>query len=212
MFGRKRQTIGFSNTPVIAINNTYEAAATAIGFNFESVGNSVGGKTVAVKLHKIRYTPFMQGAPGVLQDLRSAEINILKGLSLIDSEFSLGVEPYELYQDFFDTQAAFGVDVDFFSAWGNAAGTSVDTLNVPIHNATKEVELDILLPLTNINSICYFSMFFGATPAVGNWAFGHGAELTWSYELLSPQDFQTLKFDWQTRSNFQTPVGKLILQ
>jgi hypothetical protein len=204
MFGRKRVTTGLSNTVGINVNTNIEAAATAIGFNFEAVGNSINGKQVVVKLHKIRYSPYFQTASAVTRTFTGAEVNLLKGLTVLDSEFTLS-DTYEAFQDFFDTQAVFGIDQDFAVAFDSGANNNFSL-------QTKEVELEVYLPFTNINAICYYNMSFISVGIPSIVVVGLGAELTWSYEMISPQEYQALKFDWQSRTNYQIPPGKLIVQ
>jgi hypothetical protein len=205
-FGRKRVHTGVSNFFTNSWNSTYEEGRTGIGFNFEAVGNSIGGKTIVAKLHKIRYTPLFQKQNGSVSNINAVSLDFFFGMTVIDRQFFTTFASEEMLINFYSTNSVFGIHHEAFTSWG------VNTADTPARFSTYEVELDMYIPFVNINSIGYYAANMTNPTLPQPSTFYHAAELIWSYELMTPMEYQALKQDWQSKTNLETPIGKLALE
>lgn len=214
MFGKLRQVTGIGDVVTQNVNGVYERWQSAIGFNFEGVGQYVKGKTAAIKLHKIRYTPRVFPADdGTFPDYsRNPSWQITCGLTPLDTPFPIetGNVQAALARRFFDNQSVFGIHNWSDQVWGwyntGVTGPAPSVFSWE----TAEVDLGVMLPYDNINASMYAEVRqnFGSGGAeTYNVSATLCAELFYSYELLTPVEFQQLKNDWQGRIGSQGTFG-----
>ena len=212
MFGKVRQITGLGNRYSDTWSTASESGASTIGFNFEGVGQPVNGKTAVVKLHKIRYSPMLTVTGGqVGNNQNNSFFHVWSFLSPVDTLYNgLTVGVSELMKDIYDNQTSFGIAQDLFCDMGDQSLLESGT-QCPVFLQTKEVSLDVLLPFQNINCSSYYFLYTNsgvpATMQIYWWA---AAELFYSYELLTPVEYQQLKNDWQGRVGPQVPQRGVI--
>lgn len=204
---RTATRIGNLNVLSCPNTNTFSQTSSAADFNFPQVGTQYGNKTIAVRIHKVRYHPHMNTGIGIDKLLEGFELHRWDTLTLVDEALPPQTLAVLFQKAIMENDRFFAISKTTHLATGTSSNAS--PLN-QIKLESKEVEVDLLLPLDKILVVSYACCNYEAPVTTMYFEFSIGAELFWSYEAVDNMTFQRLKMEITNKLVFDKEPGTAV--